>query len=397
MLGAIFTGLSGMNAYTEGLQTISNNVANLNTDGFKEQNVDFNALVNLGNSNFLGTDDPTSGFGVTLAPSTTDFSQGQLQQTNSGLDLAIQGNGFLVVENNGSQFYMRTGSFSVASNGFITDQNGNQLTVLNADNQPVALNISNLETNAPTATSKISFANNLSSSGTTATVSNINVFDSQGGEHTWTVTLDNPKADSAGTGTDWTVTVADSDGTTVGTGTIDFTNGSPNPTADTLNVTETIPGAQDLNVTLDFSQVTSFSAGTTSTISAGTVDGNALGSLTAVSVDPNGAVKITYSNGQTQSAGSVAIANFQDPQKLQLLTGGLYKASATEAPQFLASGAPGIGTLESSELEASNVNLSNEFGELIVIERGFQACSEVVSISNTMIQTLFGINGQGVA
>jgi flagellar hook protein FlgE len=395
MLGAILTALSGMDAYSDGLQTISNNVANLNTSGFKETDVAFNELVNTSESEFLGTEDGASGYGVSVADPQTDFSQGQLQQTDNGLDLAIQGNGFLTVVDDGLTYYERTASFSVDANGYITDQNGNELTVLNADNQPVALNISSLETDAPVATTAIKFTNNLSSSGTTATISDIDVYDSQGGAHSWTVTLTNPTTDSTGTGTDWTATVTDSNGETVGTGTIDFTGGTANPASDTMTVTESVPGASDLNVTLDFSGVTSYSAGTASTISVNTVDGNAMGTLTGVSVDANGEVQIAYSNGQTHAAGDVALANFQNPQSLQLLTGGIYKNGPNNAPQYLASDAPGIGTLESSELEASNVNLSSEFGDLILIERGFQACSQVVSISNDMIQTLFGIQGQG--
>lgn len=396
MLGAVYTALSGMNAYADGLQTISNNVSNLNTNGFKEQNVSFNELVNTGGG-FLGNENSSGGYGVEVADPSTDFSQGQLQQTSNGLDLAIQGNGFLVVYNSGSEYYLRTGSFSVGTDGYIADQNGDRLAVLDSDNQPSALNISSLETDAPVATTKIAFTNNLSSSGTTASVSNINVFDSEGAQHVWKVTLSDPSANTGGTGTDWTVTVTDANGITVGTGTIEFSNGNPTPGSDTVAITQSVTGASDLNVTLDFSGVTSFSSGTTSTIASQSVDGHGLGSLTGVSVDTNGVVQITYSNGQTHAAGSVALANFEDPQSLQLLKGGLYKNETFKSAQYFTSGEAGLGTLSSGELEASNVNLSNEFGSLILIERGYQACSEVVSISNDLIQTLFGIHGQGGA
>jgi flagellar hook protein FlgE len=397
MLGAIYTGLSGMDAYSTGLQTISNNVANLNTSGFKEADVGFDELVNSGESYFLGTENPATGYGVNVASPFTDFSQGELQQTDNALDLAIQGNGFLTVFNDGSVYYMRTGSFSVNQNGYITDQQGNELAVLNADNQPEAVNVNTMKTSEPAATTNITFTNNLSSSGTTATVSDIDVYDATGAQHVWTVTLTNPVANTAGTGTNWTATVTDADGNTVGTGTIGFIGGTADPSNDTLTVTQSVTGSADLSVKLDFSGVTSYSAGTASTISTSKVDGNTLGTLTSVTVDASGTVQLAYSNGKTQSAGALAIANFEDPQKLQLLTGGLYKESNAGAPQYLQSGAAGIGTIESSELEASNVNLSNEFGDLILIERGFQACSQVVSISNEMIQTLFGIQGQGGA
>src|SRR5215469_8408018 len=119
MLGAILTGLSGMDAYSTGLQTISNNVANLNTSGYKSEDVSFSELINPGGSDSSGNPSQPGGYGVALGKPRTDFSQGQLQQTNSGLDLAIQGNGFLVVYNSGSEYYIRTGSFSVNSKGFV--------------------------------------------------------------------------------------------------------------------------------------------------------------------------------------------------------------------------------------------------------------------------------------
>jgi len=106
-------------------------------------------------------------------------------------------------------------------------------------------------------------------------------------------------------------------------------------------------------------------------------------------------VQIAYSNSKTQAAGAVAMANFQNPQKLQLIKTGLYANPNGEQVQYFANGATGLGTLEPGQLETSNVNLSNEFGDLILIERGYQACSEVVSIANDLIQTLFGIRGQG--
>jgi flagellar hook protein FlgE len=401
MLGAILTALSGMNAYSEGLQSISNNVANLNTSGFKEQDVGFEELVNPGGSDFFGNGEQPAGYGVETAPSMTDFSQGTLQQTDNPLDLAIQGDGFLAVFNGGQVYYLRTGSFSANQNGFITDQNGDELAILNADNQPEALNINGMQTNAPVATTSVTFQGNVAASSSpsaTATVPTVNVFDSSGAEHVWTVTLSSPTEDTSGNGTDWTVTVTDSTGTTVGTGTIEFDNDSDaiNPSEDTVAITQDVTGAQPLNVTLDFSGVTSFSAGSSS-LQLNTANGNALGTLTGVSVNTSGQVELAYSNGQTTNAGTVALASFQDPQNLQLLPGGLYRASGNDNPQYFASGATGLGTLESGELEASNVNLSTEFGDLILLERGYQACSEVVSISNDMIQTLFGIQGQGGA
>jgi flagellar hook protein FlgE len=305
-----------------------------------------------------------------------------------------------VLLTNGTTYYARTGSFTVNKDGFIVDQaTGYRLAVLNSSNQPVALNISAKQTSAPVATTKITFANNLSSSATTASVSDINVFDSDGGKQTWTVTLTkaDPSSDPSVTSTNsWTVAVTDTNGKTVGTGTLNFIGSAADPTTSTVSIAVTpTDGASAFNVALDFSQVSSFSAGTASTISASSVDGNGAGTLTDVTVTKDGQIQLAYSNGKTSLEGAIAIADIQDPQDLQRAGSGLYQTQAGQTVRLLASGQDGVGTLEAKQLESSNVNLSNEFGSLIVIERGFQASSQVLSIANEMIQQLFGIRGQG--
>src|SRR5689334_24260225 len=120
MLGAIYIGLSGMDAYSQGLQTISNNVANLNTLGYKAQSINFTDVYSAGGGGLTFADGGRStGAGVRSGQPGKDFSQGTLQQTNSPLDLAIQGHGFFVLQSGGSTYYTRTGSFGVDKDGFI--------------------------------------------------------------------------------------------------------------------------------------------------------------------------------------------------------------------------------------------------------------------------------------
>lgn len=402
MLGAIYTGLSGMNAYSEGLMMISNNVANLNSPGYKGSLLSFNSLFSQGGG-FLGSGRGGAGYGVSMGSSFTDFSQGQLQQTSNPLDLAIQGSGFLTVMNGDNMFYERTGSFQVDSDGFISDQQGNHLAVLNSDGTTMAFSIDPFRTSPPSATTLIDFNGNVSADGDGATVSTIKVFDSRGGEHDWTVKLTKddgsaPPADGSTIpdGEDvWTVTVTDASGD-VGTGTIAFTaDGKIDPDHSAVTITQSADGADPLSVKLDFSTITSFAEGSTSTLQMSSVDGNGLGVLSAVGVTTDGQIELSYSNGKTEKEGFVALTNFDDPQSLERVGGGLYRDSSGKPALHVASGVNGMGKLMAGQLEASNVNLSSEFGELILIERGFQACSQVVSISNEMIQTLFGMRGQG--
>jgi flagellar hook protein FlgE len=393
MLGAIYTGLSGMEAFTKGLQTISNNVANLNTLGYKAATVSFADVFNSGGSGLtFSGDDGSQGNGVSFGQSQIDFSQGTLNQSSGDLDLAIQGSGFLVLLDGSNTYYTRTGQFAVDSKGFISEQGTtHHLAVLDANNQPVAVNVDAKRTNPPAATTTVTFADNLSSTGTSDTVSNITVFDSNGGQHTWQVQL---TADTTTAG-QWDATVTDETGATVGTGNIKFNGGAIDSTASKITISTPAHGADDLSVVLDFSSgVTSFSSGSTSTLRAASVDGNAVGALTSVTVDQNGQIQLTYSNSKTQLMGAVAVADFRDPQQLERVGNSLFQNKGSGQYRLLSSGSQGVGTLVSKQLEASNVDLSQEFGELILIQRGFQASSQVVSIANDMIQQLFGIRGQ---
>ena len=397
MLGAIYTGLSGLDAYQKGLQTISNNVANLNTSGFKSTSVSFTDLFSYGGGGLTFSSGPNaerSGNGVAFGGGLVDFSQGDLRASENDLDLAIQGNGFLVLLDGDQTYYARTGQFVIDKDGYVSEQanSSRHLAVLDADGRPVALNVDTLRTNPPQATDKIVFADNLSSTATDATVTDLAVYDNAGGKHIWTLKF----AKKTDAGNAWTVTVTDSTGATIGTSTLKFKGSAVDPSSSKLVIKSSPAGAAPLAVTLDFSNgVTSYSAGTTSTLRAASVNGNGVGALTSVTVDETGHVKLAYSNAQTKVLGAVALADFRDPQQLQRASDGLYRDLGSGPVRLLASGIDGIGTLQSKQLEASNVDLSQEFGELILVQRGFQASSQVVSIANDMIQQLFGIRGQG--
>lgn len=399
MLGSIYIGLSGMNAYSKGLQTISNNVANLNTTGFKATTIGFNDLYVQGNSslNYSGhLSGDKRGGGVRVGELLVDFSQGELRQSENDLDLAIQGDGFLVLRDGTDSYYMRTGQFTIGDQGYIVEQNSQyRLGLIDGAGTTKPASVDNKRTSAPVATTKIVFADNLSSSATQASVSDIAVYDSNGGMQVWTAAFV-PSTASTGLGTEWTVTVTDANGRTLGTSTLRFIANSVDPATSKLVINDTPENADPLEVTLDFSSgVTSYSAGTTSSLRAQDVDGRPSGTLASVTVDEDGQLTLTYSNEETELLGSVAIADFDDLQSLEKVSGGLYKSSSRQEVRLGSSGQDGVGTLVSRQLEASNVDLSAEFGELILIQRGFQAASQVVSISNDMIQQLFGIRGQG--
>jgi len=405
MLGAIYVGLSGMEAYSEAMKTISNDVANLDTLGYKASTLSFNDIFSLPESS-LGYEasgsGQSTGNGVTYNDPTIDFTPGTMEQTGGALDLSINGNGFFAVQDTGGNTnYTKTGQFSVDTNGYVVDADGSRLMMLSSSNQSEVINIANDKTSAPAATQNITFGQNLSSSGTTADVSGITVYDSNGVAHTWGVSLsaDTSSSSSSSTTTstgtaNWDITVTDETGATVGTGTIGFNGGVAVPGSSSIVINTTPSGAKAMAVTLDFSSVTNFSAGTTSTLATSNVDGNAIGTLSTVTVNSQGQMVLNYSNSQTTTLGSVAMANFVDQEQLVQISGGEFEnTDKSNSVTYGASSTSGIGSLQTGQVEASNVNLTSEFGNLILIQRGFDASSQVVSATNDMIQQLFGMRG----
>jgi flagellar hook protein FlgE len=393
MFGSIYVGLSGLTAYSRGLQQVSNNVTNLNSSGFKGSTVSFTDLVGVTNSNGLSYTGGGSGSGngVHMGDKQLDFRQGEIRQTERDLDLAIDGSGFLVLMRGEEVVYTRTGSFQIDKDGFIvlsgTDY---RLATLDASGKPVSLSIDASRTSAPKQTTTIKFADNLSSTATSFGVSDIKVWDSNGGEHVWQVQF-SKKTD--GGPDEWTVKVTDGKGTEIGSQTLKFVQGAVDPLTSNLVFADS---AASLSVTLDFSQgVTSFSAGTVSTLRAASVDGHKVGAITSIRVNDKGELEIGYSNDQKKALGPVAIADFRDPQALSQQSGGLFTDSGLGGRELLKAGDARVGRVLSRRLEASNVDLAKQFGDLILIQRGFQASSQIISVSNDMIQQLFGIRGQG--
>lgn len=386
MFGSIFIGLSGMNAYSAGLRQISNNITNINSLGFKSSDLSFVNLFGTGTAIGNG-----GGQGVTLSAPRLDFAQGELRQTDRALDLAIEGDGFLVLLKDAQTFFARTGSFEVSEDGFIvlagTDY---KLTVLDASGNATPISLDAHRTNAPQATTTIRFADNLSSTAPAPyDLSNITVYDAQGEADTWRVHFERAAGAPAG---EWAVSVTNGAGTAIGSGTLRFINGVVDPTTAQLTIQDTAEGR---SATLDFGQTSSFSSGAVSTLRVASADGFGAGEIVSSGVNAEGMFEITYSNGQKTTLGAITLASFRNPQFLEQRGGGLFSYSGSLPPEFATSARQDLGRVVSGRLETSNVDLAQEFGDLILVQRGFQASSQVVSVSNDMIQQLFGIRGQG--
>jgi len=380
MFGSIFVGLSGMRAFSNGLKQISNNITNINSTGFKSSGLSFTDLFGAGGAR--------GGQGVSIEAPRLDFSQGELRQSDRDLDLAIDGGGFLVLLKDAERYFARTGSFEVNEDGDVVLSGTNyKLTVLDASGNPTAVSIAEHRTNPPQKTTRVTFSGNLSTGVETFSLSNIQVYDETGAAQTWGVKFDRVNAAPG----EWTVTVIGEGFTSNDHQTLRFIAGTADPATSQLTFTS---GTR--SVIFDFSKnVDSFSSGPVSSLRVEDVDGFASGEITTIKVNDEGLLEITYANEQKLSLGAVTIASFDNAQDLEQRGNGLFIHNGTSSAEFLTSAHDKVGRVMSGRLEASNVDLSQEFGDLILVQRGFQASSQVVSASNDMIQQLFGIRGQG--
>lgn len=386
MFGSMFIGLSGMQAYSAGLRQISNNISNMNSVGFKGSEVHFTDV--FGN---LGSGRQGVGYGVTLNDSRLDLGQGELRQSDRDLDLAIDGDGFLVLLREADQYFARTGSFEVDRDGYVvlsgTDY---RLSVLDESGNPTAVSINSVRSSEPAATTRVTFSDNLSIGADSFDLPDLTVYTPSGEAETWSVRFER---DSAAANIEWEVIVTNSAGTEIGREVLRFIGGIIDTTTQELTFEDATTG---LSVVFDFStDVTSFSSGSVSSLRASDVDGYPLGDLISLTINDQGELEVGYSNEQTASLGSIAIATLRDPDALQQDGAGLFTATRANQMDIGSAQDTTNGSVLSRTLEASNVDLSEAFGDLILIQRGYQASSQVVSVSNDMIQQLFGLRGQG--
>jgi flagellar hook protein FlgE len=200
----------------------------------------------------------------------------------------------------------------------------------------------------------------------------------------------------------WGFEIKDAKGASVAKGTLVFgVDGSPDVGYDKFRFTWNPTGASPQDIVLDFGDpgsfagLTSFSAGTTSTAKLQSADGKAGGNFTASSYDADGSVMLAYSNGEKRNAGRLALSWFQDESRLIAQGGGLWGAT-TEASAVTGTAQSAVfGKIAGGEIEASNVDLTQQFSDLIVVQRAYQACSQVQSTANEMAQQLMDTRRKG--
>lgn len=395
MIESIYVGMTGLAGFSQGLRVIANNTTNLNTPGFKSSSLQFTDLFYTKDSVSGSASGPgyhQVGYGLNTTGTSLSFKQGELLQTGNDLDLALDGQGlFLIRDADGRLSYTRAGQFRFSSDGVLISSGKDQKVMgFDANKSLVEISIAGLKTQAGKPTSTVFFNGNLSSTATDQTVGGVKIIDSVGAEHVLDVKLTNNSATTPGA---WTVELMN--GTTViSTGQVLFQNGLPVSGSDKVSVTFTPAGLAPIPVTLDFStDVTSFAAGSLSTLAMSKQDGVGPGALSTVAFDATGTMVMSYSNGQTVKGTQLALVRFDIDAENTLEAKGnnQFVSSEQHGWHLGVAGSSGFGTVNSSRLEKSNVDLSQEFSNLVVMQRGYQASSQVVSTANEMLQQLFSM------
>jgi flagellar hook protein FlgE len=398
MLGAIYIGLSGMTSYSKGLDVISNNVANLNTPGFKLAVPLFSdALFRNSTGAVAGSPGTASGgAGVNVDTGNLSFRQGELRDTGNPLDAAMDGNGFFVLEREGERLFTRSGQFEFDKDGFLVERGTQARVMVSTESQAVTdFNIEDLRVFPPKATGEVKISGNLARTGTaTFDLSNISVVDTAGSRQTL-------KAHFVRNATDplrWTVEVTDADGAVLGSGEIQFNaDGTPEADFNSISITVRPKDLPELTMVLRFGEagtftgVTSLANGSASQLQVQKQDGIELGALTQVSFDDKGKLTLTYANGEKKTPATLLLAQFDGTDQLRPLGDALFAANNSLRPKYGAAQTAGLGRVIGGRLELSNVELTEQFTNLIIIQRGYQASSQMASVANEMLQQLLAM------
>lgn len=414
MMRSLFSAVSGLRTHQTRMDVIGNNVANVNTPGFKSSRVTFQEVFSqtlrgagspsdIDTASRGGTNPMQVGLGVTVGSIDINHTSGNLQPTSRMTDVAIEGRGYFVVLESGQRAYTRVGAFGTDGDGVLVDPEGRkvlgwvvdpatgELPPQRPENllQPIKIALgSNMEAKA---TANVTWYRNLNSEAPQGTEQSVPfmVYDSQGGTHTLTMKF--TKAAAANTW-DWAVYDSGDPPVELGHGTITFdTQGRFQSTdEDTIHIHLDAFGVDDIDLTLDFSKVTQVAGPTT--IDTDVIDGHPTGTLESFTFDARGIISGFYSNGQTRILGQLAVANFPNPAGLQAVGKNLYVESNNSGTVDIGEAATaGRGTIAPSSLEMSNVDLSEEFTQMIITQRGFQANSRIITVSDELLQELVNL------
>jgi len=427
LFAALNVAVGGLSAQSQALGNISDDLSNAQTTGFKTIDTSFQDLVTASSAT------SNSPGGVTAVPQYQNDVQGTIAASSTTTNLAISGQGFFQVQSAtqsatgatvlGSTYYTRQGDFTENANGYLVNSSGYYLdgytiaadgTVNTATTVPVQISAL---LDSPVATTSSTFAANLPAGaavGYTSTPSTVEVYDASGQTHlmslTWTKTATNAwsvnvdVADGAGTaGSDYTATIPVTFNSSTNIGTIASigtgSNWTVDPTATDAGITLTgltFAGAGGQSIDLNLGSdnqatgVTQFAdSSDVVAVSSFQQNGLAKGSFSGIGINADGIVSINYSNGSVRQIYQIPIAMFNSPDNLQRISGGAYQATlASGSLNLYNAGTTGAGTISSSSLESSTVDIATEFTNLITSQQIYSANAKVVTTINSMLNTI---------
>ena len=408
MMRSMFAGVSGLKNHQIRMDVIGNNIANVNTTGYKSSRVTFQDTLaqtlsgaTAPQRNRGGINPMQVGLGCGLASIDVLHTAGNLQTTGVNTDLALQGNGFFIVGDGTNNYYTRAGNFGMDTSGRLVYTNGLQLQgwiadpvtgVINTNGRVEGIRLPINDTVDPHATSEIALSGNLNSETPIAPADgsrftrNIEIFDSLGNPHVLNIVFEKTAAN------EWDCIVQDPLGVVLHTEGITFdTNGHLATGGPNFAITYNPgTGASPINANIDISSLTQQKADESSV--GYEQDGYAMGYLNTFKIDSSGKIIGVFTNGQTKDIAQVAVATFSNPAGLEKAGQTMFQVSSNSgSPQINPSGVGGSGSITPGTLEMSNVDLSQEFTDMIVTQRGFQANSRIITTSDEMLQELVNL------
>lgn len=441
LFSTLNTGASGLGVSSTFLSVVGDNIANINTTGYKQTRANFadylpQKVMGLGSAGQIGT-------GAALNSVSTLFGQGTLTSSDSATDMAISGNGFFVVSNGQQDFYTRNGTFGVDDSGYLVDASGNRVQGYNTTAGTLVSQLGDLQVDTAdrpgsattsvqldatlsadedvsddlspmdfygtgTGTNTIADASEVADFSTSATI-----YDSLGVAHeatvlfertsdttwSWRAVTDASEVYDSSTGSAYSATAGDAFEMASGTVTFD-TDGNPTGFTQTDTTGYTFLGSAAPSISFDFGIDATGTAtdgsvtmnGETSAVSSISQDGMSTGSLSSISISDDGSIVGSYTNGEQLTLGQVALATFQCTDGLERVGETLFSASADAGtPAIGVAGTGGRGDITGNALESSNVSLEDQFVQMIAAQRTYQANSKVISTVSDALANLMQV------
>lgn len=379
MFQALFNSLSGLFSFSRSLDTVSNNVANMNTPGFRGSDTFFENV--------------NGGRGTRVSGEGLRTTAGDIRQTGTPTDVAIDGNGFFILrDDTGNLYYTRAGQFRFNDQGVLTDSvTGYEVMAVDNAGNLSSIDLDNYRTLPPQATTSVRMAGNIAPGTPSLTLGSFQIYDASGTTHTLTTTLTDNNAVTPGS---YLVSVKDETGAVVGTGEVRYgTDGTPLTGFNTMALNLTYMGVSQA-VTLNFGTPGAFNgstrlSGIASNLGGQVVDGHPMLGITSLSFDTEGVLQLVYSSSERREGPQLGLATFPSESSMELVGGRMIAGSSVQQRTIGRPGEGAFGRIAGGNLELANVDLTQEFADMIIIQRGYQASSRVMTVSNEMIEQLY--------